>query len=156
MGPNEWDFSTTCFTKLGMWILVLNAYLCCLNLTAIFRPVCPTYALFQSGQVNLYAPEPTYLSGSWCCGISNFWRVLVVRWAIFRFVFLNRLVMNVVSLKVYVKGTHLCVLVFDSLASVVVGRLWVGGLCVWTGKPLLDRISRMVSSSSLYPLFFRW
>ena len=64
--------------------------------------------------------------------------------------------MNVVSLPVYVKGTHLCVVVFNSLTNVVVGRLWVGGLCVWVGKPSLDRISRMVSSSSLYSLSCRW
>ena len=63
MGPNEWDCSITCFAKLDMWLLVLNAYLCSLNLVAKFRPVCPTYALLQSGQVNLYAPEQAYISG---------------------------------------------------------------------------------------------
>jgi len=46
-----------------MWLLVLNAYLCSLNFTAKLRPVCPTYALLQSGNVNLYAPEHAYLSG---------------------------------------------------------------------------------------------
>ena len=63
MGPNEWDCSVTCLAKLDMWLLVLNAYLCSLNLVAKFCPVCPTYALLQSGQVNLYAPEQAYLSG---------------------------------------------------------------------------------------------
>ena len=77
--------------------------------------------------------------------------VLVVRRAIVRFVFLNMLVMNVVSLPLYVKGTHLCVVVSDSLTSVV-----VGGLYVLVGKPLLDRISRIVFSSSLYSFSFRW
>ena len=59
--------------------------------------------------------------------------VLVVRRAIFRSVFLNRLVMDVVSLPMYVKGTHLCVVVFVSLTSVVVGCLWVGGWFVCVG-----------------------
>ena len=89
MGSNEWDCSITCFAKLDMWLLVLNAYLCSLNLAAKFRPVCTTYALLQSGQVNLYAPERAYLSGGWCCGISNFWMVLVVRRVIFMFCFLK-------------------------------------------------------------------
>ena len=89
MGSNEWDCSIVCFAKLDMWLLVLNAYLCSLNLAAKFWPVCPTYALLRSGQVNLYAAERAYLSGGWCCGVSNFWMVLVVRRAIFRFVFLT-------------------------------------------------------------------
>lgn len=136
--------------------MVSNAYLCSLNLTAKLRSVCPTYALLQSGHVNLYAPEGAYSSGGWCWGISSFWMVLVVRKTIFRSVFLNRLVTNVVTLPMYMTDTHLCLVVFVSLTSVVVGRLWMGGLCVWTGNPLLDRMSRMVSSSSLYSFSFRW
>jgi hypothetical protein len=62
-------------------------------------PVCPTYALLQSGHVNLYSPDRACLSGGWCRGVSNFWMVLVVRTAILRSVFLNVLVMNVVSLQ---------------------------------------------------------
>jgi len=120
------------------------------------RPVCPTYAFLQSLHVNLYVPERVYLSGGWCWCISSFWMVLVVRKAIFRSVFLNRLVINVVSLPMYVKDIKLCVLVFVSLTNVVVSRLWMGGLCVWTGKPLLDRMSWKVSSSSLYSFSFRW
>ena len=108
-------------------------------------PVCPTYALLQSGHVNLYAPERAYLSGGWCWGIRSFWIVLVVCQEIFRSVFLNRFVMNAVSLPIYVNDAHLCVVVLVSLPNVVVGRLKVGGLCVWTGNPLLDRMSWMVS-----------
>jgi len=92
----------------------------------------------------------------WCWGISSFWIVLVVRQANFRPVFLNRLVMNVVSLPLYVNEAHLCVVVLVSSTNVVVGRLRVGGLCVWTGNPLLDRMSWMVSSSSLYSSSFKW
>ena len=56
--------------------------------------------------------------------------MLAVRQANFRSVFLNRLVMNVVSLPIYVNDTHLCVVVLVSLTNVVVGRLRVGGLCL--------------------------
>ena len=56
--------------------------------------------------------------------------MLVVRQATFRSVFLNRLVMNVVSLPIYVNDTHLCVVVLVSLTNVVVGHLRAGGLCV--------------------------
>ena len=134
--------------------VVLNAYLFSLYLIAKLLPVCPTYALLQSGHVNLYALECAYLSGGWCWGISSFGIVLVVHQAIFRSVFLNRLVMNVVSLPVYVNDAHLCVVVLVSLTNVVVGHLRVGGLCVWTGNPLLDRMSWMVSS--LYLSSFKW
>ena len=75
-------------------------------------PVCPTYALLQSGHTNLYTPDRVYLSGGCCWGISSLWMVLVVRQAIFRSVFLNKLVMNVVSFPVYVNVVHLCVVVF--------------------------------------------
>jgi len=56
--------------------------------------------------------------------------VLVVHQEIFRFVFLNRFVINAASLPVYVNDAHLCVVVLVSLLNVVVGRLKVGGLCV--------------------------
>ena len=67
--------------------------------------------------------------------------MFVVRHEIFRSVFLNRFVMNVASLPMYVNDAHLCVVVFISLLGVVVGCLWLvgGGLCVRMGKPLLDR-----------------
>ena len=60
-----------------------------------------------------------------------------------------------VSLPMYVKDVHLCVVVLVSLTGVVEVRLWVGGLCMWTGKPLLDRMSWMVSSS-LYSFSLSW
>ena len=82
--------------------------------------------------------------------------VLFVRRVILRFVFLNRLVMNVVSLPMYVNGTHLCVVLLVSLANVVMVCFLVGGLCVWVGKPLLVRMLWMVSFSSLYSFSFRW
>jgi hypothetical protein len=119
-----------------MWLLVLNEYLCSLNLIAKLHPVCPKYALLRSGHVNLYAPERTYLSGGWCWGISSFWIVLVVRQATFRSVFLNRLVMNVVSLPIYVNDAHLCAVILVSLTNVMVDHLKVGGLCV-DRKPIV-------------------
>jgi len=67
--------------------------------------------------------------------------VLFVRSAILSFVFLNRFVINVVSLPVYVKETHLCVVLSVCLSDVVVGCLWVGVLCVWIEKPLSSIMS---------------
>jgi len=58
-------------------------------------PVCPTYALLQSGQVSLYKPDCVYLSvlfvNCLLC-MSIFWMELLVRIVIFRSVFLNKLV----------------------------------------------------------------
>ena len=51
-----------------MWLLVLNAYLFSLNLIAKLRPIFPTYALLESGHVNLYAPKRVYLSGGLVLG----------------------------------------------------------------------------------------
>jgi hypothetical protein len=104
------------------------------------RPVCPTYALLQSAHINLYALEHAYLSGGWCWGISSLQIVLVVHQATLRSVFLNKLDMNVVSLPIYVNDAHLCVVVLLSLTNVEVCHLRVGGLCVWAGNPLLDRM----------------
>jgi len=60
-----------------------------------FLPVCPIYALLQSGQVSLYTPHCMYLSvlfvNSLLC-ISVFWMELLLRITIFKSVFLNKLV----------------------------------------------------------------
>jgi hypothetical protein len=85
--------------------------------------------------------------------------VFVVRHAIFRSVFFNRLVIKVVSLAVYVNAVHLCVFVFVSLFRVEVWRMRGGGFCVWIGNPLLDMMSRMMSSSVWIwnlSIVFRW
>ena len=82
--------------------------------------------------------------------------MLVVRQEIFKSVFLNMFVINDASFPMYVNVAHLCVGVWVSLFNVVVGCLGVGGLCLWAGKPLLDRMFRMVSSSSLYSSSFKW
>ena len=81
----------------------------------------------------------------------------MVRQEIFRSVFLNRFVMNNASFPMYVNGAHLCVMGLVSLCSVVAGclRLGEGGLYVWMGKPLLDRMSRIMSSSFLYSSSFK-
>ena len=80
----------------------------------------------------------------------------MVRQEIFRSVFLNRFVMNNASFPMYVNDARLCVVGLVSLRSVVAGclRLVDGGLCVWMGKPLLDRMPRIVSSSFLYSSSF--
>ena len=94
-----------------MFLLDLNTFLCSLNLCVKLRPVCPTYALLQSGHVSLYAPDLLYLSMVWGFGISSFWRVLLVRSVIFGSAFLKKLVIKVVSLPMYVKGAHFCLVV---------------------------------------------
>ena len=66
--------------------------------------------------------------------------MLVVRQAIFRSVFLNKLLMNVVYFPVYVNVAHLCVVVFVSFTNVEVLCLRVGGFCVWAANPLFDRM----------------
>jgi len=62
------------------------------------RPVCPTYAFPQSGHVNLYTSDRECMSEVCCICINDFCIVLLVRNAICMLVFLNRLLMNVVSL----------------------------------------------------------
>jgi len=82
--------------------------------------------------------------------------VLFVFSAIFRFVFLNRFVINVVSLPMYVKEIHLCVALSVCLSDVLVGCLWVSVLCVWVEKPLFSVMAWMMLISSLYSSLCRW
>ena len=83
--------------KFEVWLFILKAFLCSLNLTAKLLSVCPTYILLQS-HVSLYAPDCAYLSDVCCLCINNLRMVLLVRNAIPRSVFLKRFVMKVVSL----------------------------------------------------------
>jgi len=82
--------------------------------------------------------------------------VLLVLSTIFRSVFLNRLVIYVVSLPMYVKDAHFCVWVLVCPFEGVVGCPMVGGLCVWIGNPLFDMMPRLVFTSSLYSYLCRW
>ena len=95
MGPKECVCSIRCLAKLEFWLFVLNVALFSLNLAKNFPPVCPTYVLLQSGQVSLYTPDGVYLSALFVncllC-MSIFWMELLVRIAIFRSVFFNKLV----------------------------------------------------------------
>ena len=89
------------FCKVCSMAIRLECGLCSLNRAKKFLPVCLTYVLLQSGQVSLYTPDCVYLSVlSVICllCISNPSMVLSVRSAIFRPVFLNKLVIKVVSL----------------------------------------------------------
>ena len=70
-------------------------------------------------------------------------------------IFFNMFVTNVVSLPVYVKEAHYSVAVSVCPSEMVVGCLWVGVLCVWTGKSLFYIMSRMVSTSPLYSFLCR-
>ena len=84
--------------KLDEWLLFLKATLCLLYLVVKGLPVCPTYALLQSGQVSLYTPDNENLSGAGLVCESRFPTVLLVRNAILRSVRLSTLVMQEVSL----------------------------------------------------------
>ena len=98
MGPKECVCSMKCFAKLEDLLAVLNAFLCSWNRKVKLRSVCPTYALLESGHVNLYTPDLQSMSEvCWLC-ISSFCMVLLVWNAIFMSVFLNSFVMYVVSL----------------------------------------------------------
>ena len=72
-------------------------------------PVCPTYVFQQSGHANLYNPTHECMSEVCCLFINSFCTVLLVRNAIFMLVFLNRLVMTVVSLPVQVNVANFCI-----------------------------------------------
>jgi hypothetical protein len=81
---------------------------CSLYLVVKLLPVFPTYALPQARHISLYTPEAEYLST--CAGFS--FRcvciVLLVLYAIFRFVFPKIWVIVRVSFPTYVKLTHFC------------------------------------------------
>ena len=111
-----------------MFLPDLNAFLCSLNLCVKQRPVCPTYALLQSGHVGLFAPDLLYLSRIRGFCISRFWIVLLVRRVILMSVFLKMFAIKVVYLPKYVKGAHLCVVFLVSGWGL--GRLSRGGMCV--------------------------
>ena len=100
MGLNECVCSVRCLAKLEELLAVLNVFLYSWNGVAKLRPVCPTYAFPQSEQVNLYTPDRECMSEACCLCINSFRTVLLARNAIFMLVFLNRLVMKVVSLPV--------------------------------------------------------
>ena len=112
-----------------MFLLDLNAFLCSLNLCVKLCPICPTHALLQSGHVSLYALDVLCLSRVWGFGINSFWRVLLVRSVILSSAFLKSFVIKVVSLPMYVKGAHFCVVITVFWLGVMVVCLgW--GLCV--------------------------
>ena len=76
-----------------MWLFFVNAFSCSLNRVTNRFSVCSSYALLQSGQINLYIPDSEYLSGLGFLWDSRLPMVFVVRNAIFSCVFLNRFVM---------------------------------------------------------------
>jgi hypothetical protein len=110
MGPNVCEFTRRRWAKLEFVLLDLKDDRCSLYLCKKLLPVCPTYALLQSGHDSLYIPLAEYLSGK-ChverCAPNEF----LVLYAIFTFVFLRICVMYLVSLSMYVKVIHffLCV-----------------------------------------------
>ena len=103
MGPKGCARSVKCLTTFEVRLAVLNASLCSQNLVVKFRSICPTYALPQSGQVSLYIPDHEYGPVFCCLRVKRFCMLLSVRNAIFMSAFLNRLVIKVISLPMYVK-----------------------------------------------------
>ena len=94
---------------------------------------CLSNIRFMTGQVSLYTPEREYLSGARSLWVSRLASVFVVRKVILRSVLLKMFVMYVVSLPMYVKLAHFCVVwVFVGLSG-----LGVWGLCGFIGKELL-------------------
>jgi len=93
MGPKEWSSSFRCLAKFEVGQLFLNAASCSLKRAAKRLPVCPTYALWQSGQVSLYTPDSENLSAVWFLQESKFSIVFLVRNIIFKSVFLKMFVM---------------------------------------------------------------
>ena len=51
---NGWLCSISCCAKFDVWLFVLNACLCSLNLTAKWLPVWPTYAFLHTGHVSFF------------------------------------------------------------------------------------------------------
>ena len=51
-----------CYAKLENLLDVLKTFLCSWNRITKLRPVCPTYALLQSGKFNLYTPDRECMS----------------------------------------------------------------------------------------------
>ena len=154
MVPKECAWSVKCLAKFEGWLAVLNASLCSRDLVVKLRPVCPTYALPQLGQVSLYTPDLEYGSVFCCLRVKRFC-MLSVRNAIFMSAFLNRLVIKVVSLPIYVKVAQFCV--WSCVYMAVVCSLDVSGgvhvvggfLFISVGKALLCRMFCIVVISVL-------
>jgi len=64
-----------------------EAFSCSLKRVATSLPVCPMYALLQSGQVSLYNPDSENLPGGGCLCASKFPIVFLVRSVTFSSVF---------------------------------------------------------------------
>jgi hypothetical protein len=69
MFPNGWLCSMRCCANFDVWLFVLKACLCSLNLIWKFLPVWPTYALLHTGHVSLYMPVSVYLSFVFCSSL---------------------------------------------------------------------------------------
>ena len=127
MGPKECARSVKCLAKSEVRLAVLNASLCSRNLVVMLRPVCLTYALPQSGQVSSYTPDLEYGSVFCCLHVTRFCMLLSVRNAIFMSAFLNRLVIKVVCLPMYVKVAQFCVWSFVCVYGCCLFLRCVGG-----------------------------
>ena len=97
-GAEGVSFFIKVFSEAGIVEIVSECHLVLFETSGEESPVCPTYALWHSGQMSLYTPDSENLSGVGFPWESRFPMVFVVRNVIFRFVFLKRFVMYHISL----------------------------------------------------------
>ena len=78
MRPNEWASSIRCLAKLDVLLLLRKVVLYFLYRVENRLPVCPTYVLWQSGQVDLCTPDKENLSGAWSLWVSKLPKLYIV------------------------------------------------------------------------------
>ena len=69
--------SFKCCANLEEWQFFLKARLCSLYLLEKFLPLCPMYALPQSGHVNLYTPIAENMLWLWVLGIKGIFNIVI-------------------------------------------------------------------------------
>ena len=99
--------------------------------------------MWQSSQVSLYRPDREYLPCPRSLCVSRLANVCVVRNVILRSVLLKKFVMYEVSLPIYVKLAHFCVV----WVVICLPGLGVGSLCGFIGEELLCRMLCIMFSS---------
>jgi len=92
-GAEGVSFFIKVLCETGCVVIVSEGFFVLLEPHGKALPVCPTYALLQSGQVSLYIPDSENLLGVGFLWESIFPIMFVVRNAILRSVFLKRLIM---------------------------------------------------------------
>jgi hypothetical protein len=100
--------SRICCANFEFSLFVLMTFMCSLYLILNVRPVCPTYFSGHLPHCNWYTPLWLYTSEFSCLCFRRCYIVFVVLYAILRFVFLNKIVIVLVSGPEYVNIVHFC------------------------------------------------